>query len=442
MSRRILIVSPNFPPINTPDHQRVRMSLPYLEASGWKTYILALDPIVRRNYNLDRSLENTLPPGVKIVRTGALPKPPIKALGEANLAVRCLPYMKKAGAAVIAHEKIDLVYFSTTMFPVMALGPYWQKRFGIPYVVDFQDPWRSDYYKKPKAFAPPGGRIKYGLSQLVARVLEPYTLQRVNHIISVSPAYVTQLRKRYPWLRESQFTVLPFGAPEQDFECLRSLDVRQQIFDPNDGNRHWVYVGRGGKDLAPALRILFSAIRLARDRNPENWKSVKLYFVGTDYAPGERAVKTVQPIAEEFGIDDLVTEYPHRVPYFEALRILVDSDAILLVGSDDPGYTASKLYPCILAKRPILAVFHKQSTVVKILRDCNGGRAITFDSDDTPAGLGEQMNSELEWLLARPRGAVPDTDWSKFRPFTAREMTRTQCAIFDKCVDSGSRTNS
>ena len=27
--RRVLIVSPHFPPINAPDHQRVRMSLPY-----------------------------------------------------------------------------------------------------------------------------------------------------------------------------------------------------------------------------------------------------------------------------------------------------------------------------------------------------------------------------------------------------------------------------
>jgi len=336
------------------------------------------------------------------------------------------------GAQVIAREKIDLVYFSTTMFPVMSLGRRWHDRFGIPYILDLQDPWVSDRYNGPNAPAPPGGWFKYGLSQVIARTLEPYTVRRVNHIISVSPAYVTKLRERYSWLREDQFTVLPFGAPEQDFDNLPSLDVRQRIFDPSDGNRHWVYVGRGGNDLAPALRILFSAIRFARERNPEKWKFVKLYFVGTDYAPGERAVKTVEPVAGEFGISDLVTEYPHRVPYFEALRILVDSDAILLVGSDDPGYTASKLYPCILAKRPILAVFHEQSSVVDILRQCRAGEVLTFTSEDTPETLGERMRSHLDWLISRPKGYIPETDWLKFHPFTAREMTRRQCEIFDR----------
>ena len=304
----------------------------------------------------------------------------------------------------------------------------------MSYVLDFQDPWLSDYHKRPGSSHPPGGRFKYGFSQVVARSLEPLAMRQVSHTISVSPEYPKTLLQRYSWLREDQFTVLPFGAPEKDFEQLPSLKVQQTIFDPNDGKRHWVYVGRGGSDMALAVRSLFLAIHSLRNQNPEQWNSVRLHFIGTSYAPGDRAVKTIEPIAQELGVADLVEEHPNRIPYFEALQILVDSDAILLIGSDDPSYTASKLYPCILARKPIFALFHQQSSVVNILHRCHAGQVVTFKFQANPEDLLNDVNSQLNWLLSVPKGYQPETNWSEFQPYTAREMTRRQCAIFEQCL--------
>ena len=45
MPSRVLIVSPHFPPVNAPDHQRVRMSLPYLGEFGWEGHVLAVVPL-------------------------------------------------------------------------------------------------------------------------------------------------------------------------------------------------------------------------------------------------------------------------------------------------------------------------------------------------------------------------------------------------------------
>ncbi|MEL6163125.1 MAG: hypothetical protein AAFR37_04960 [Cyanobacteria bacterium J06628_3] len=44
MKRRVLIISPHFPPINAPDHQRVRMSLPYFKEFGWEAHVIAVQP--------------------------------------------------------------------------------------------------------------------------------------------------------------------------------------------------------------------------------------------------------------------------------------------------------------------------------------------------------------------------------------------------------------
>lgn len=448
--RRVLIVSPHFPPTNAPDHQRIRVALPYLNEFGWEAEILAVQPD-QVPHPIDSKLAEALPTELPIVRTSALPRQYTNWVGLGNVGWRCLPYFQQQGDRLLAHKSFDLVFFSTTIFPVMTLGKRWRHRFGIPYVLDFQDPWRSDYHlkgnsqtlqknqqNKQQKNKPPGGWLKYGITQVLARLCEPQAMQSVNHIISVSPTYPDILQQRYPWLQSEQFTVLPFGAAEHDFAQLPHLNIRQSIFDPNDGKKHWVYVGRGGADMATALRILFSGIQNARQRNPEPWQTVHLHFVGTSYAPDPLAVKTVDAIAHEYGIGDLVTEHTGRIPYFEAQQLLVESDAILMIGSDDPSYTASKLYPCILAKKPILAIFHEQSSVVDILDRCQAGQVVTFAQETAPLDRASEITTCLDGLLNLPRSYQPPTDWDAFRPYTAREMTRQLCAVFDQSIQQAS----
>jgi hypothetical protein len=433
LSNRVLIVSPHFPPINAPDHQRVRISLPYLQEFGWQPHVLTVDPdYVEGVY--DPLLEKTIPDNVPITRTKALPLHHTKRLGVGNLGLRALPYLLQAGNQLLAQERFNLVYFSTTMFAAMALGPGWLKKFKVPYVLDFQDPWLSNYHQLQSSPQPPGGRFKYGVAQLISQILEPQTVKSASQIISVSPAYPRVLRQRYSNLQEDQFTVLPFGAAEQDFTWASKLGVQQKVFKANDGKRHWVYVGRGGEDMAVALKGLFSAIQEMRAQDPEVWQSIRLHFVGTSYAVGERAVKTIEPIAHEFGLTDLVDEHLHRIPYFEALQVLVESDAILLIGSDDPGYSASKIYPCILAQKPTLAIFHQQSLVIDILKRCQVGRVIPFISNNTSQNLSKFIALQLHWLLSLPKKYKPKTNWLEFQAYSAREMTRRQCDVFEKCI--------
>lgn len=435
---RVLIVSPHFPPINAPDHQRVRMSLPYFREMGWEPCVLTVQPEYVEGQH-DPQLAATVPEDIKIVRTKAFPIEHTRRFGAGSLGLRALPYLRQAGDRLLRSKTFDLVYFSTTVFTAMTLGPRWRRKFNVPYVLDFQDPWVNDYYSEVGAPPPPGGRFKYGLSHALAQLLEPRALRATSHVISVSPAYPQALRRRYSWMREDQFTVLPFGAPENDFTLLDELKIKQDIFDPQDGNRHWVYVGRGGGDQGVALRALFSAMRVERARSPEAWRAVRLHFVGTSYAQGARAVKTIEPLAIEMGVGDLVREYPQRIPYFHALKVMAESDAILLIGSNDTGYTASKIYPCILARKPLLAIFHEASSVVDILRRCTGAECVTFNSSDVPEQLQERVAAVLSQLVNAPAESVAEINWSEFQSFTAREMTRSQCTVFNNCLAAETR---
>ncbi|HYF53872.1 MAG TPA: hypothetical protein VEA41_06405, partial [Salinarimonas sp.] len=306
-------------------------------------------------------------------------------------------------------------------------------------MLDFQDPWLSDYYTQPGAPPPPGGRLRYGISRFFSSRQEPRAVLKAAHIVSVSPKYPEVLRRRYPSLRPEQFTVLPFGAPEKDFETITREDIRQNLYDPNDGRRHFVYVGRGGADMAKSLRILFRALRAERQNDPTRINALRLHFVGTSYAPKGLARETITPVAAEEGVADLVEERTGRVPYFEAMRIMHDSDTIMVIGSDDSSYTASKIYPCVLARRPILGVFHEDSSAAAILRTVRAGEVITFKTSDQPDDRVAEARSVLRRLLDLPRQSEPPTDWQAFAPYTAREMTRRQCEAFEKAIEEKAR---
>jgi len=429
--KKILIVTPNWPPISCPDMRRTRMSVPFFEQFGWEPLILRINPDEQEGTK-DLDLAKTIPVSIKSWQSGCLNKKLTSLIDLKSVGLRSFFHLANLGDKIISSEKPALVFFSTTMFPLMIIGRYWLWKYKIPYIIDFQDPWLSDYYELNKS-KPPGGLQKYKIARAISKILEPFALKKVSHIISVSPEYPKVLMQRYAWLTEDQFTVLPFGAPEKDFEILPKLNIQQKIFDPNDGCKHWVYVGRGGDDMTFSLNALFASISKNRQQNPESWRKIKIHFVGTKYSIFDNS-KQIEEFAKSYNLDDIVTEYPQRIPYFEALKVLKDSHAILIIGSDDSGYSASKVYPCILAQKPILAILHEQSLVVNVLESCQAGQVVTF-SEPATSNLIAPLNTKIEWLLAQSHNYISVTDWQAFQPYTAYEMTRKQCEVFDRCME-------
>jgi hypothetical protein len=435
MSRRVLIVSPHFPPTNAPDHQRVRMALPYFGEFGWRATVLAVRPecvdLVQDPY-----LQDTLPSDVEVVRMGAISKRLARVVGVGSLALRAGRGIRAAGDVLLSARKYDAVFFSTTLFSLMGLGPVWKEKFGVPYVLDFQDPWVSDYFDKHPEQRPPGGRLKYGLAQWRARKMEPQAVRGAAQIVCVSSAYTEVFLQRYSDLKRDKFSTLPFGAPETDFTALEKLRVRQEVFDPKDGLEHWVYVGRGGQDMALAVRAFFRALRRHLNEQPARAQRLRIHFVGTDYAPATLARKTIEPVARECGVEKIVSEQTSRLPYFETLRCLQDADALFIPGSDDPGYTASKLYPYILARKPLLAVFHKNSSVVKVMEETGAGTVVTFNGVESLESATQEIYAR--WFAVQKR-ETPELNRTAFEPYTARSMTRRLCEVFDRAAASGAK---
>lgn len=427
--RKVLIVSPHFPPVNGADMHRVRLSLGCLLEFGWEPIVLAVHPESVEGTH-DPLLLKTIPDDVIVRRVQAAPARWTRKVGLSALGIRALPSLYQEGARIIRRERPDLVFISTTMFHAMTLGRLWKRRFGVPYVLDMHDPWVNEYTER-QAIARRG--LKHRAARRIHRVLERWTMRAVDGLVAVSEAYHVDLRRRYPWIPESHCLTLPFGASAQDYAVARDAGLENPFFTPGDGLIHGVYAGVLGTAMRFACESICRALRAGLSESPELFRRLRLHFVGTDYAAGDRARETIRPIAAELGVAEFVQEHPQRIPYFSALNLLSQADFLLAPGSSDSGYTASKLAPYILARKPLLAVFHECSSVVRVLRETGGGDVVTFaDADDVDSTARRLLAAWTAMLRQLP--FVPPTDWNAFEHYSTREMTRRMCGLFDRIV--------
>ena len=102
---------------------------------------------------------------------------------------------------------------------------------------------------------------------------------------------------------------------------------------------------------------------------------------------------------------------------------------LMLIGSDDPAYTASKVYPYLLARKPIVAVVHERSGLVPLL-DHAASVLVTFSSANEAAAVIELTAKLRQFMEQRPaaRELSPEIE----RACSARDMTRRQCELFDR----------
>jgi hypothetical protein len=427
--KRVLIIGADFAPSSNPPALRIRYFAQHLKEFGWEPVILTTDP---RYYEtaIDEENEKLLPVDLEVVRTRAIPAALTRMLGFGDLGLRSLWHHWRAMNCICQERQVDLIFVPIPPYLSMVLGRLAHARFRIPYVTDYIDPYVTEYYwKLPRSQRPP----KHALAYYTARVVEPFALKRVAALVGVDTSYTADLFVRYPWLKVEAASI-PYGGEPSDFEYVQRHPRTNPVFDPNDDLLHMSYVGRGGPDMLPSLRAVFRAVLAGLERWPYLFRRLRVHFVGTTYAHQAQVQYQVLPLARELNLEQYVDEHPGRVPYLTAMQIMLDSHVLLAVGSESSHYTASKIFPCVLAARPLLAVFHENSSVVTILKETQAGEPVTFGQTQPVLATVDEMATRLRDLLALPPGARPPTRWEVFERYTARAMTALLTKVFDKAA--------
>ncbi len=424
--KRVLIITPFFVPVNAADMHRVRQSISYYKENGWQAEVVMVDPIFVE-LNKDDLLLKSIPPDTIIHKVKAFDANITRKIGLGSIAYRSLFFYYKYVNALLKTSKFDLVFFSTTAFPLTILGRLWKKKFKIPYVIDMQDPWRSDhYFSLPKSERPP----KFWLSYQLDSFFEKFAMKRVDGIMSVSPNYIEVLKDRYRELKNIPTKVIPFAAYPLDIEIAKKNVIENRYFNQDDTHFKIVYIGRGGADMVKANTIFFKAIKLLIDTYPEFQKTM-VYFIGTSYDTSNAAIKTIEPIAINLGIGNNVLEFTKRIPYFESLGILNQADLLYVPGSDNIGYTASKIYPYVWFGKPLITLFHSSSSVNQFMSECKAGLALQFDMVDEKV----LMNNIIEYIKNAKTTMPQKIDWLAFEKYTSAYQVKKQVELFNEVLN-------
>lgn len=403
--------------------QRVRQALPGFLAGGWDVTVLTVDDPTPAA-PLDPELLRSVPAAVHVVRARCLPRSWTQRLGIGNVALRALPFLFITGLRLLTERRYDVVYFSTTMFSVLPFGRMWRALAGVPYVIDLQDPWVTDYYSRPGSPPPPGG-WKYGVSRRLGLLLEGWTFARASHVISVSAEYPRLLQQRYAGLPDDLFTVLPFGSPDGDLEDLRRELPRRPALLPA-GPMRLAFAGALGPGMLGCVEALLAAVAELRHAG----LPVSVHFHGTSYAGNGLAQPALTRLVAQYGLADCVSEDPARLRFFDALQITLEAEVNLLFGSTDLGFTPSKILALLAAGRPVLAIAHAGSQLAARLADL-GLPCVLLTGDKPTADESARVADRL--------GAIQRGESRPVSPpaaLSARAVAAKQLALLAAAADS------
>lgn len=429
--KRVAIVSPYFPPSNLAGVHRARLLSTHLPTYSWEPVVVCVHER-HHEQTPDPQLARLVPDSVRVLKSGAIPSAATRLVGIGDIGIRAFWHLKQTVSNLLSEGRVDLLFITTSPYYNALSGPRLKKKFGIPLVIDFQDPWVSRWGATLPAFS------KGGISHRLATWLEPRVIRCADHVTSVSEGTNDEIYARYPALPAAALSAMPIGGEIGDFEFLKDHPVATDELGVRDGEFHFSYVGTMWPRGYPALRALLLGLAQMRDGYPDLYRKLRLNFIGTSAQPDDTRNFHVMAHAAEFGVSERITEIPQRLGYLKGLNILANANAILVIGSDESHYTASKLHPSFLAGRPLLAILHENSSACDMIRRVGGGILVTFTERDEPAELASRVRSAMLKIIRDPDG-LPQYDPQGLAPLSADSVAQQYAELFDRLVANGCR---
>src|SRR5688500_9432640 len=177
--KRVLFISPHFPPDSSAGAHRARLIAPHLEAAGWIPTVVTVAPS-SYEASMDEELAAAVPSSLDVVRVDAWPIRTTRQLRIGDLGLRALLPLRRVCAALCMRQRYDLAYI--TIYPTYpaVLGPWLKQRWGLRFVLDLQDPWVGSWGVRTG----PGGApdLRSRLSRALAVRLERSVVPAVDGI--------------------------------------------------------------------------------------------------------------------------------------------------------------------------------------------------------------------------------------------------------------------
>jgi glycosyltransferase involved in cell wall biosynthesis len=335
--RNVLILTYHFPPSSASGSFRLLGFARHLPKHGWRATVVA--PPTLPWEPVDHALLEKLPAETRVYPAPYLSSRVVRKLVPVS---GWLPRAWRACRRAVAEQRPEALLTSGPPHQVHWLGLWLKRRYGLPWVADFRDPWY------------PEGRTDRGRDLASWRVAlqERAVVHAADAVVANAPGAARLLRRAYPGLR-SKVVTLPNGYDREAFDGFER-PVPPAGRRPRVVHAGAIYAGRDPRPFLDAVRALGADGRLA----PE------AAFFGP---PSEAGLNLADEVRRR-GLADRI-EVHGQVPYARCLREMAAADILLLM--DSPGRTVgvpAKLYEYLGAGRPVLALGEPEGDLAWVLR--------------------------------------------------------------------------
>jgi glycosyltransferase involved in cell wall biosynthesis len=433
--KRLLALAYFFPPLGGGGCQRTLKLVRYLEPQGW-----AVSVVTTRDSDYwiaDPTLLEEVPQSAEVLRVGGwtahralgwlarggirLERAQGARRGAAFRALRALQSWalipdgfvgwsraaRRAAAGRIRRGGVDALWTTSSPESSHLAGLALARRFGIPWVADFRDPWvgRATY------------RAPTPIHDRAHRSLERAVIERADRITMVSEAMIEAYQRRYPHVPASRFALLPNGYDPDDWARAREEEARA----PREDEAHFVLLHAGQLAHRPTVHTLLEAARALLAEDPSLGETLRVRFLG-----GNEELSGEEPARLGLaGVIELRDSVDHRAALVEMHR----AGALALLGHGGAGdaliYTG-KIYEYLTSGRPVLAILDP-GPARELLRAAGAGPVLL------PGDVAGTAAALRAWIAAWRRGAGPQAavDAGLLRGFTRQEIAARAAQILD-----------
>lgn len=302
-----------------------------------------------------------------------------RKFGIGDLGLRMIPYLLPAIKKAAKKEKPDFILYPVPPWYILLISPYIKRKTGIPYGIDFIDPWFVGNI-------PQNANFKKIISQKIARRFEEKAVVKADIIYSVSDGINTNLKERYNLSDNKPILAIPYGVEPSDFNLKFENTKNKKIT--------FRYIGAVWNDAYPVLEPLLKSLSGLEKEIP-----LKIEFYGTSYAGEGLSKPQTTKWIEKFGMQNYLTEKPLRVPYKRAVELTMSADIILLFGGIQPYYAASKLMGLIASGKPFIAFLHRNSFPAKFLKQLDYKYVVTYSQKELPETKLTELTQKINQLI-------------------------------------------
>ncbi|MFN8586417.1 MAG: glycosyltransferase [Candidatus Eisenbacteria bacterium] len=370
MNRRLLVLAYFFPPLAGGGVHRALAFTRHLPEHGWDCTVICAgedDYWVR-----DESLRARVDPRTEVIRVsgGSALSALLRARGGTAAAGRrsggwfaplraasdwwLLPdsyagwakRAEQAAAARLAAGGVDALLTTSPPDSVHLAGASLARRFRVPWIVDYRDPWIGLYFRTPPT---PWHRARH-------RAMERRVNEGANLVLAASHTHEAQLRASGDRLRALEW--LPNG-----FEPAAGVAATVTA----DDAAKFRLVFTGTLSLMPDALTLLEALRAFLARVPDARAALDVVLAG----PYDT---TYEARATALGLGGVV-RFPGALAHAEARALQRSADALLLWKPPGEGYATmvpGKLYEYLDAGRPIVALVPEGDEAGDLVRRAGG----------------------------------------------------------------------